>query len=221
MSMNALTPFDPDAIVGRMHSAPAAAEETPTLSQILATLPDPEPEPVDIPRGISSPLDNRAKYFLSVLARQTFDLLARLGTLPAGEDLATFRQRISVQACGRRISEACLGDRMTIQAAFLALKGDTRGAEVAKTKALATATSIALYKLQQTCNQRDLSADYAEGIARRIYKRPLFQLSAKEVWTVIFTLTNNANSRDKKGSNSARFKSLKKSRQSSKATPSL
>jgi hypothetical protein len=219
MSMNALTPFDADAIAGQMPPANEPAEETQTLSQILATMP--APEPVDVPRGLSSPLDKRAKFHLSSLARQTFAVLARLGTLPIGEDLATFRRRISVAACGRRISEACLGDRMKIQAAFLSLTGDTRAAEVAQAKAVATAETIALFKLKTTCQTRGFSADYAEGIARRIYKRPLYMLSAKEIWTVIFTVTNNANARDKKGNPEARFKSLRQARQTSKSTPSL
>lgn len=198
------TPFDPDSVptTGLM------------LSDVMQDLPEaPAPEQQ---RGTSAPLNKREKWQLSELAQAAHTRLAKMGLLD-GEDLRTFRGRVSVEACGKRISAASHGDRMLIQAAFLDLMGRAQQAARAKVKAATTALDIAKHSLAKQCKERGLSAEYADGIARRIYKRPVCSLtSAKEVWTVFYTVTNNANARDGKSNAANRFKSLRAKRQPQK-----
>ena len=214
-----LTPFDPDSISQGCTEAPAGM----MLSDLLARTPEAAPElPTGaVGPGTSAPLDKRAKWQLSELAEATHDLLTKSGEL-AGETLAAFRQRVAIAACGKRISQACLGDRMLIQSAFLKLKGSANQAARAQVKAATTALDIARHKLGSELRAASLSESYAEGISRRIYKRPICALtSPKQVWTIIFTVKNNANARDGKGRKENRFKSLRAKRQTSPKNKSL
>lgn len=173
------TPFDPDSIVaagGMSLTAPAPVPQAPA------------PVPA---RGLSRPLDRRAKWHLSQIAEAAYEHLAAAGKLPAGEDLEHFRHRIAIEACGRRISQATLADRMPIQAAFLALKDDTRGAARATAKATDTEHALALYKLRQNLRQRGLTETYAETLAWRFYKLRLSDCSPRQLWTLTFTVRNN------------------------------
>ena len=196
-----LTPFDPDSV-------PSAGL---MLSDVMQTLPEaPAPEQA---RGTSAPLNQREKWQLSELANAAHTKLTKMGLIH-GEPLAEFRQRLSVAACGKRISQASHGDRMLIQAAFLEVMGRAQQAARAQVKAATTALDIAKHSLAKQCKERGLSTEYADGIARRIYKRPVCSLTnAKEVWTVFYTVTNNANARDGKGNAANRFKSLRSKRQ--------
>lgn len=200
-----LTPFDPDSV------PPAGL----MLSDVMQSLPEaPEPEQE---RGTRAPLNQREKWQLSALAKAAHTKLTKMGLI-VDEPLADFRQRVSVAACGKRISHACHGDRMLIQSAFLEVMGRAQQAARAQVKAATTALDIAKHSLAKQCQSRGLSAEYADGIARRIYKRPVCGLTtAKEVWTVFYTVTNNANARDGKGSKDNRFKSLRAKRQTQKA----
>lgn len=197
-------PFDPDAI-GGSQTQPLMLSDL--LSQQQADLPEAGP-------GTSAPLDNRRKGLLASLSRRAWLELRARGVVSESETLEAFRGRIAEQACGRRIRCAVVGDYKLIQAALLSELGQHRAAQQAAAQAVSTARDIALAKLWQTVRQRKLNAGYAEGIAQRIYKRAIAQLHTKELWTVIFTMTNNANARDGKGKASNRFKSLKQKRQS-------
>jgi hypothetical protein len=219
------TPFDPDSLApARGWTGDVVSNENTEgmmLSDLVKHLGEPETTTRSEGPGTSAPLDKNAKWKLSELAEATFNQLRRNGEL-AGEKLEGFRRRIAIAACGRRISQACHGDRMLIQSAFLKLKGAVRQAAQAQAKAATTALDIALYKLSEAVKQTGLSESYAEGISRRIYKRPICALtSSKEVWTIIFTIKNNANAAAGKGQPSNRFKSLRAKRQTSKQTKSL
>lgn len=234
-------PFDPD-LLGRVTTpAPAAgapsteqADPAPApgpgrmLSEIISDMQGQDAEAADDApapeesRGVASPLGKRAKWQLSNLARSTYEHLRNAGEIPAGETEEAFRHRIALEACGRRISHARLGDRMKIQAAFLRLKGNVRAAAVATVKAANTARDIALHKLRQLLAEQGLSEDYAEGIARRVYKRSLRELStSRQIWTVFYTVKNNANKKAGKGSDANRWKKLKAARQAGKKHRSL
>lgn len=192
-------PFDPDAI------GPAPMMLSELLKQQAEEAPEAGP-------GTSGPLDNRRKGILSVLARQTWLQLQARGVIDKLETLEAFRGRVSTSACGRRIRFATVGDFKTIQAAFLKEAGKHREAAKAVAKSMSTARDIALAKVMETIRQRGFNLGYAEGIAHRVYKRPLASLKAKELWTVNYTMINNANARDGKGKAANRFKKLKASR---------
>lgn len=173
------TPFDPDSIVAA------------TGGQLTAPAPVPQaPAPVPA-RGLARPLDRRAKWHLSQIAEAAYDHLKAAGQITPGETLEAFRHRISLEACGRRISQATLADRMPIQAAFLALKEDTRGAASAIAKAATSEQAVALYKLRENLRARRLTEEYAASIAWRFYKLRLADCTPRQIWTVIFTIRNN------------------------------
>lgn len=187
------------------------------LAEAAGEAPAPEEQ-----RGTASPLGKHAKWQLSNLARSTYEHLRNAGQIQAGETEQTFRHRVALEACGRRISHARHGDRMKIQAAFLRLKGNIRAAAVATVKATNTARDIALHKLRELLREVGLPDDYAEGIARRVHKRSLSELTTgRQIWTVFYTVKNNANKKAGKGNENNRWKKLKASRQASKQQRSL
>jgi len=168
----------------------------------------PEAKPTGEGPGTAKPLDNTAKWRLSDLAERAFEMLKARGLL-VGEELKGYRGRIAVAACGKRISQACLGDRMLIQAAFLREMDRAEEATRAVMKAQGTAKDIALHKLKELGLKKQFPKAYAEGVAWRVFKMTLEQLSAKQVWAVFFTLNNNASKRDGKGNEANRWKKLK------------
>lgn len=217
-TLRTFTPFDPDSVGGAAITVHAAPVGETMLSEVIAQgeWHMPEAEPTGEGPGTAKPLDNTAKWRLSDLAERAFGLLKARGML-AGEDLKGYRGRIAVAACGRRISQACLGDRMKIQAAFLMEMDRAEEASRCVIKAKETAKDIALHKLKELCQQRQFPKAYAEGIAWRVFKMTLDECSAKQVWKVFFTINNNANKRDGKGSEANRWKKLKSQRNANKS----
>ncbi|MCW0218372.1 MAG: hypothetical protein OJI67_08630 [Prosthecobacter sp.] len=216
MSRPALVPFDPD-LLGQVTPAEKAEPAPLMLSQVMAELDHP-----DNLKGVAKPLDNDAKWKLSDLAKRTYNQLHNAGQISTGETLESFRRRVSIAACGKRISQACHADRMLIQAAFLTLKGQTREAARAVVKAATTALDIAKHKLWEKVSELHLTPSYAEGISRRFYRCDIAQLThPKQVWAVFYTIVNNANKAAGKGNDSNRWKALRAKRQTTKTTKSL
>lgn len=211
-------PFDPDSIGGAAITVHAAPTGETMLSEVIAQgdWHMAEAESAGEGPGTSRPLDKMAKWRLSGLAERAFDLLKARGLL-AGEDLKGYRGRIAVAACGRRISQACLGDRMKIQSAFLHEMDRAEEAGRCAMKAMGTARDIALHKLKELCVKKQFPKAYAEGVAWRVFKMALEDLSAKQVWAVFFTLNNNASKRDGKGNEGNRWKKLKGQRNAKKS----
>ncbi len=218
MKPRTFTPFDPDSVGGAAITVHAVPTGETMLSEVIAQgdWHMPEAEPTGEGPGTSQPLDNTAKWRLSDLAERAFDLLKSRGLL-VGEDLKGYRGRIAVAACGRRISQACIGDRMKIQAAFLHEMDRDEEASRCVVKAKATAKDIALHKLRELCREKQYPINYGESIAWRVYKRTLAQLTAKETWKVFFTINNNGSQRDGKGCPANRWKKLKSQRNAKKS----
>lgn len=222
MSRPTPVPFDPDQhgqVTPPKRPAQEAETAAPLLSQILAAMPTESVAPVhpDDLKGTAKPLDKQAKWRLSELAEATYQHLQNAGQIPAGETLETFRRRVSVEACGRRISHASHGDRKLIQAAFLRLKGQVHQAARAVAQAASTPLDIAKHKLWEKVHELDLTPAYAESICRRFFRCTIAELkSPRQVWSVFYTVQNNANKAAGKGNDANRFKSLRAKRQASK-----
>lgn len=210
MKTRAFIPFDPDAMGGRVsvcvHPVPVDA---PAGCEVV------EPEDLtgdhggngDDRKGVSKPLTNRQKFLLSDLAKHVYAALRGRGLL-VGVRLEDWRRNIAEKACGQRISRASHGDYKAIQAAFLHERGDEAGERRAMVQAQSTPQSIALYKLREMLKQTHTPLAYAETLARRFYKTGnLADLTAKQVWTLSFTIRNNASQAAGKGSAGNRFKS--------------
>ncbi|HEY1048188.1 MAG TPA: hypothetical protein VGE39_00480 [Prosthecobacter sp.] len=222
MSRPTPVPFDPDQhgqVVAPKRPAQEAETTAPLLSEILAAMPTesaPAIHPDDL-KGTAKPLDKQAKWRLSELAEATYQHLQNAGQIPAGETLESFRRRIAVEACGRRISHASHGDRKLIQAAFLKLKGQVHQAARAVAQAASTPLDIAKHKLWEKVHELDLTPAYAESICRRFFRCTVAELKTpRQVWSVFYTVQNNANAAAGKGSPNNRFKSLRAKRQAAR-----
>lgn len=195
--MKRFTPFDPDAIT----------------VMVAATSPPPPPPDIvidDDGPGTSRPLTKCQKWRLADLAARVYGWLRDRGQL-AGVNLADWRHHIAVKACGKRISAANLGDFKRIQAAFLHEKGDAEGERRALVQAASTPQAIALFKLRECMKQTGTPPAYAETLARRFYKNGnLAELTARQLWTLLYTVRNNANKAAGKGQPGHRFKSRRK-----------
>lgn len=219
MKTRAFIPFDPDAMGGRVSvcvqavpaDAPAGCEVVFPEDLETGGLGDGENQ-----KGTAKPLTNRQKFLLSDLAKHVYAALRGRGLL-VGVSLEDWRRQIAVKACGQRISRASHGDYKAIQAAFLHERGDEAGERRAMVQAQSTPQSIALYKLRELLKQTHTPLAYAETLARRFYKTGnLADLTANQVWTLSFTIRNNASAAAGKGSAGNRFKSRKPA--SAKAT---
>jgi hypothetical protein len=111
------------------------------------------------------------------LAKEAFAFLTAKGAIE-GESEAEFRRRESVEACGRRISEAVNGDFELIEARFLMLMGRTKRALESAIKADTNDERQARWKLAQICKERGLEVPALEGA------------SVKKIWAVFFNIKN-------------------------------
>lgn len=139
---------------------------------------------------MSQPLSNRQKATLSQLYRQAW---LRLG----GQDVtdmsaAEFRRHHATKACGRQVSAAFNSDFTTLQADALALCGRADRALDAALKEETEPQRVALYKLRQELKRGGYPEGYADPIGQSRFKRPLEELSARELWWLVYTIRNNA-----------------------------
>lgn len=134
-------------------------------------------------RGAHVPLtghgskDPGQKGYLSQLAKEAFQFLTAKGAME-GETEKEFRQRESIEACGRRISEAVNGDFELIEARFLMLMGRTKRAFESAVKADTNPERQARFKLAQLCEERGLEVPALENA------------SVKRIWAVFFNIKN-------------------------------
>lgn len=182
-------PFDPDAVTVSERSRPVAV-----------------PAPVE--KGVARPLSNWQKWKLSELSGSVYEFLSGQGGL-VGESAEAFRHRIAEAACGRRISAAGQGDFKRIQAAFLEARGAVEAAARARQAAAMTPLRIAVHKLWELCARTNTPRQAAQTIAGRFYKGARVEdlTTPKQVWSVFYTVQNNANAAAGVGSKANRFKS--------------
>ena len=128
-------------------------------------------------RGANVPLTNEQKGYLSRLAKEAFAFLTAKGAIE-DETEKEFRQRESIDACGRRISEAVNGDFEDLEGRFFLLMGRTKQAFSSVIKAETNDERQARWKLAQLCQQRGVEVPALEGA------------SVKRIWAVYFNLKN-------------------------------
>jgi len=170
----------------------------------------PSKETRNAEKGLSRPLSNWQKWKLSELAESVYDHLRDAGEL-RGIQLDDWRRQVAVKACGQRISRASLGDFKHIQAAFLQERGRVDAAKRALAQAQAAPAAIAMYKLMELCRKAGTPAAYAHTLAARFYKgAELSSLTAKQLWTIFYTIQNNANAKAGIGSAANRSKNKRR-----------
>ena len=136
-------------------------------------------------RGANVPLTGRGargagqKGYLSQLAKEAFQFLIAKGAIEAGDETEKdFRHRESIEACGRRISEAVNGDFELIEARFLMLMGRTKQALQSAIKSDTNEERQARFKLAKLCGERGLEVPALEGA------------SLKKIWAVFYNIKN-------------------------------
>lgn len=131
-------------------------------------------------RGAQVPLSNEQKGYLSRLAKEAYQRLLHVGALdPDEENETAFRQRETLEVCGRRISEALNGDFEDIEARFLMLKGDTKRAFASAMKGDTNEERQARWKLALLCQKLKIETPTLEGA------------SVKRIWAVYFNIKQN------------------------------
>lgn len=215
MTRRAPIPFDPDALGGSILVS-AAPKGVTMLSDVLKAQQGQgmgEPAAAAVPagaKGLAKPLSNHQKWKLSELAAAVYHYLRSQGEL-VGEDLKTYRGRIATQACSKRISQASHGDFMLIQAAFLHERGRIEEAKRALVKAAGTGKAIAMNALRKLCADTNTPPRHAHTMAKRFYKgAALTDLTAEQVWSIFYTIRNNANAKAGVGSKANRHKNLRR-----------
>jgi|GEM_PF-3589097 len=200
-------PFDPDALSSGVVIHAALSGET-MLSELVEAQDwhgDGSP-PVECVKGLAKPLSNWQKFKLSDLAKSVYAYLRGQGQCQ-GEDGTAWRHRIAVAACGKRISQASHGDFKLIQAELLKERGRVEAARRTLAQAKATPAAIAMHNLMKLCRETGTPASHAHTMASRFYKgTELHDLNAKQLWTIFYTIRNNANNKAGVGSKANRFK---------------
>lgn len=195
-----MLPFDPDA-----HAAQAQAT---SYASPLAAVAAPALAPAEDERGLARPIDNDAKWRLVKLAKATLKVLIEAGEAEEGTCFDTWRQAEARKATGGpSISEASVRHYRLIQAHFLDLQKKHAAAALARQKAAVAALELARNALRTELLKSGQGWHAAQTLASRFYKGThLRDLTAKQVWSVVFTLRNNANAAAGRGKAANRFK---------------
>jgi hypothetical protein len=140
-------------------------------------------------RGLDVKLGAKEKQALAILAKQAYDVMKRNGATDETPD--EFRQRLSEQACGLRISEARRRHFNDIKAAFLMITGRTTAALHAADRSATEGVRQALHQLRTELKRHGLAEGYAEAICRDKFKRSLGEASEKQVWAIYYDVKKN------------------------------
>lgn len=135
-------------------------------------------------RGGQVPLSNPQKAYISKLAKQAWAVLKGAGATDESEK--EYRQRESIAAVGRRISEALNGDFETLEAHFLANAGKTVRAFNAAMKAESNPARQGRHKITQLLAKHNADEGYAAKIMRDKFKTTLDAASEKQLWAVYY-----------------------------------
>jgi hypothetical protein len=209
MTRRAPIPFDPDALSQGVH-VHAAPQGAAMLSELVESHDWHGAGNDDDHKGLSKPLSNHQKWKLSELAESVYAFLRDQGLLK-GEDATAYRHRIAVKACGKRISQAAHGDFKLIQAALLHERGQAEAARRALAQAAATPAVIAMHALMKLCRETGTPTHAAGTMAARFYSGAELQdLTARQLWSIFYTVRNNANAKAGVGSKANRFKSKRR-----------
>jgi hypothetical protein len=142
-------------------------------------------------KGQSTPLSPGEKTHLARLARDAWAMLKRAGAIDQNAD--DWRRDQSLQAIGKRISEATKADFITLKAHFLAMAGKTGAAfNAAMQHPTANEVRQALWHLDKELAKHQLDRTYPATIANAKYKtRQLESLTSNQIWSLIFDIRRN------------------------------
>ena len=137
------------------------------------------------PEGSAGRLSGRQKFALATLARDA----ARLQYLPdAGKEHDAWRQEQAINAVGLRISQASQRHWSDLKIHFLLLCGRTADALTEALRCQGNPQRVALYKLREQLKRMGQPDAYAAEICADMFKCPLEDASAPQLWSITFTL---------------------------------
>lgn len=139
-------------------------------------------------RSVEAPLSRGQKTALVLLAHEAWERVRV--TDPDTPDEESWRHAAAVTACGHRISEAQVQHFSMLKRHFLDLAGKAGRAFQSAMRESTEAERIAAAVLASECAARGLPLDYPAAIARRQFKRPLKDLTARQIWCLVFTVRN-------------------------------
>lgn len=140
-----------------------------------------------------------------ILARRTFGRLSEKGAIPAGCGFDAWRHDQVMAAVSRSGLRACLNqDFQPLKAHFLELLGCEPAAEAARFRAATDPRRQALAALEREMGDAadviERPREYVAAIARCRFKgQPLEELTARQVWGLVFDIRRNAQRRRAKG----------------------
>jgi hypothetical protein len=160
----------------------------------------------DAERGAAlAPLNAEQRRDLVILARNTFDKLRHAGGIPESVKFNDWRHQQCLMAVERPGLTACRQeDYLPMQAHFLGLIGADQLAAMAKLRAMTEPRRQAKAVLEQAkAAARDVIErpdDYVAAIARCRFKGlSIDDLTAKQIWGLVFDIRRSAQKRRKKG----------------------
>lgn len=147
-------------------------------------------------RGSQVPFSNDQKAEISRLARNAWLLLKQNGATDETEK--EYRQRESIAAVGRRVSEALNGDFEDLASHFLKNAGKIGPAFDAAMKAESNDARQARFKIKKLLTKHSLTEAYAAAIMQDKYKTTLDGASAKQLWSIYYDCQRGMKSRQGK-----------------------
>jgi hypothetical protein len=143
-----------------------------------------------------TPLSNEQKAKIAQLARRAYLAWPEREAFEAINSdrskttcFESWRHVEQGKACGVQSLRACTQAHWgRLVAHFQALAGDAAGATRTRARDADNDRRIARYKLGQALQERGLKEAYAATICRRQYRCGLEDASAKQLWSLIFTV---------------------------------
>ncbi len=145
---------------------------------------------------MSAPLTHKQKRYLSQLARRCLNIVRALARgrgerFDVRED--DWRHQEVIAACGKHGLRCCTqADYNAVKAHFLDKLGSHGDAFNAQVRAATEERRVAEYKLAAECAAAGLHLNYANAICQRQYGCTLFDATAKQLWTLVYTIRNRA-----------------------------
>ncbi len=145
-----------------------------------------------------SPLTNEQKREISIAARAAYQAKpdrevfeAINPDLSASACFEAWRHVEQGKACGLQSLRACTQAHYgRLLAHFQALAGNVAGADRTRARDGDNDRRIALFKLRENLTARGLPESYAAAICRRQFRCALDEASAKQIWSLVYTVRN-------------------------------
>jgi hypothetical protein len=138
--------------------------------------------------GPGSPLSNEQKARICIIAKEAFLKASQNCTF---RNFKEWRRQEQLEAIGKESLRECVqSDYLALLAHFQNLAGESGRAVKNIIRAAAEERAVARNKLDESLGERGLRLEYAEAICKRQFKCDLDGASAKQLWTLNFTVRN-------------------------------